>query len=146
MRKILFLGPSTGGKSTIVKRIQGSSEDALKTQGTEYYVDMADTPGELVEHWYFQRSLQGLANNVKCVAFVLACDAQGNHYPPNFARSFGGKTCIGIVTKIDKAKEGAIEKAREVLLRAGVDQIFETSSVSGKGIPELKEFIDNIKV
>lgn len=144
-RKILFLGPSRGGKSTIVKRLNGDEGDARKTQVTEYHVEMADTPGEFVEHWFFQRALQGMASGFKCIAFVLACNAKGNHYPPNFASSFGGKECIGVITKTDAAEEGSIQKAREVLYKAGVKKIFETSSVSGEGIEALREYIKTIK-
>lgn len=128
-----------------MKRLNGDGGDARKTQTTEYHVDMADTPGEFVEHWYFQRALQGMAAGFRRIAFVLACNAKGNHYPPNFASSFGGKECIGIITKIDSAEEGSIQKAREVLQKAGVKKIFETSSVSGDGIEALREYIKAIE-
>ena len=48
---------------------------------------------------------------------------------------------IGVVTKIDIATPKQIADAREMLEITGADPIFNISSYTGEGIPELLKYI-----
>lgn len=75
---------------------------------------------------------------------VSSCVDTMNSIRPNFI-SFFNVPAIGVVTKIDRRDEekANIARSHRYLEYAGIkkDKIFEVSSFSGEGIPELAEEI-----
>lgn len=53
------------------------------------------------------------------------------------------KETIGVITKIDSAKdEGAIQRAEEILIAAGVGRVFKIDTLAGRGIDELISYLN----
>lgn len=73
---------------------------------------------------------------------VLVQDAieKGTMFPPAYTSAFS-KPVVGVVTKCDLARKEEIVSAKKYLVLAGADKIFETSSISGKGIDSLVAYL-----
>jgi ethanolamine utilization protein EutP len=101
-----------------------------------------DTPGELLNHLYLYRSLLQNANKAGLVLF-LADPTQMSRYPPKFNTAIHGRV-LGVVTKIDVATESMIARSKKALEVAGAREVVFCSSLTGEGIQELREKIDDI--
>lgn len=61
-------------------------------------------------------------------------------YSPGQSSMFNARV-IGVVTKIDLATRNQIDEARQVLVLAGVEEIFEVSNMEGDGIDALLAYL-----
>jgi ethanolamine utilization protein EutP len=140
-RRIILVGPTRAGKSTLIRALEGLSGPARKTQATTYTRIATDTPGEYLENPLYYRVLLPSAMEARCVVFVQDATAGRSHYPPNFARAFPGKS-IGVITKIDHP--GAdLERSRKILGGLGLTgPVVAVSAYSGEGISELRRLLD----
>jgi len=140
-RKVMMAGPTKAGKTTLLKAL-GYIKEVNKTQMVEHGEFFIDTPGELLNHLYFYRSL--LQNASKAALVILLADpGQMLRYPPRFDTAIRVRM-LGVVTKIDVFSEPMIQRAKKALEAAGAKEVMYCSSVTGEGISELKEKIDNI--
>jgi len=111
LKKILLIGKSMCGKTTLTQRIHGLDIEYEKTQMLTYSNDILDTPGEYMENRMLYKALIVSSYDCDVVGMVQACDEERNIFPPNFATAFS-KPVIGIVTKTDLG--GNTEKAKEI--------------------------------
>ena len=140
-RKLMMAGPTRAGKTTLLKAL-GYVKDVNKTQMVEHGELFIDTPGELLNHLYLYRSL--LQNASKAGLVILLADpTQEPRYPPRFDTAIRVRM-LGVVTKIDIAGEPKIQRAKKALEAAGAKEVMFCSSVTGEGISELRDKIDNI--
>ena len=139
MKKILLIGKSMCGKTTLTQRIHGLDIEYEKTQMLTYSNDILDTPGEYMENRMLYKALIVSSYDCDVVGMVQACDEERNIFPPNFATAFS-KPVIGIVTKTDLG--GNPEKAKEILEMAGVEKVFIVSAYENKGIEELVKYLE----
>ena len=130
MKKILLIGKSMCGKTTLTQRIHGLDIEYEKTQMLTYSDDILDTPGEYMENRMLYKALIVSSYDCDVVGMVQACDEERNIFPPNFATAFS-KPVIGIVTKTDLG--GNPEKAKEILEMAGVEKVFIVSAYENNG-------------
>jgi ethanolamine utilization protein EutP len=141
-KRIIFIGRSGAGKTTLCQRIDNQDLKYLKTQTVQLFNDfMIDTPGEYLEHRSYQGALLVSSMSADIIILVQDGTEKGTMFPPNYASLFT-KPVIGVITKGDLAGEKQNKDAHEYLRLAGVQKIIETSSVSGKGISIL---IENLK-
>ena len=139
MKKILLIGKSMCGKTTLTQRIHGLDIEYEKTQMLTYSNDILDTPGEYMENRMLYKALIVSSYDCDIVGMVQACDEERNIFPPNFATAFS-KPVIGIVTKADLG--GNPEKAKEILEMAGAEKVFIVSAYENKGIEELVKYLE----
>jgi ethanolamine utilization protein EutP len=138
--KLMVVGAVEAGKSTLLSCLKGNGMTARKTQTVVYDAFMVDTPGEYVENPRMYRQVITTAQDVEYVIFVQDASRNKMIYPPGFAQSFNCKT-IGVITKID-AEYADIEKSERILKMLCLKgPIFKTSSKTGEGIQELKEYV-----
>lgn len=141
MKKIIFIGKSGCGKTSLCQRLHGEEVTYKKTQAIELYVDSIDTPGEYLENRNYYSALITTAAEANIIALVQECGDTISKLPPGFAGTFG-REVIGIITKIDKEScEGSNSMIENQLRIAGVTKIFKVSAYSNDGIDELKEYI-----
>ena len=90
------------------------------------------------------RALIVTAADADVVALLHPCPDDEPRFPPQLASTFP-KEVIGIVTKIDLAREGDgnIERAVNILELAGVSRIFKISALRDAGIDELVAYLSN---
>ena len=140
MKRILLIGKSECGKTTLSQRIHGVDIKYEKTQMMIYSDDILDTPGEYMENRMFYKALIVSSYDCDIVGMVQACDEERNVFPPGFSTAFT-KPVIGIITKADLG--GDVEKAKEILKEAGAEKVFVVSSYENEGINELVKYLEN---
>lgn len=140
-KRIILIGRSTAGKTTLCQRINHEELTYHKTQTIQVVNQtMIDTPGEYFQRMYFRGALMVTAADADIVVFVQDATDKMNWFPPAYHTQFA-KPAIGVITKADMATEEEIENTKEYLLDAGVTEIFVTSSVTGQGIQAFLDYI-----
>ena len=140
MKKLLMIGTVSCGKTTLSQYLSGMELVYKKTQALDVIGTAIDTPGEYLEHRAYMRNLMVLSADVDYVLFLMDPTQERFMYSPGHAASFPVPV-IGVVTKIDIATPKQIADAREMLEITGADPIFNISSYTGQGIPELLKYI-----
>ena len=141
MGKIIFMGRTGCGKTTLCQKLSELEIRYRKTQAIELYDNAIDTPGEYLENRNYYRALINTAVDAKLIALIADPTAHDNYIPPAFAGTFA-KELIGIVTKINLVKDqAAITKVEMNLKEAGVAKIFKVDTIDDIGIEELFAYI-----
>lgn len=144
MKKVIFIGKSGCGKTSLCQRLQGEEIRYKKTQFIDLYVDSIDTPGEYLENRNYYSALITTAAEANIIALVQECGDTISIMPPGFAGTFG-REVIGIITKTDIGEcEDSIDIIEEQLRVAGVSRVFKVSAYSTEGIEELKRYVDGL--
>lgn len=139
-RKLVLVGPTRAGKSTLIRALEGQSGPARKTQAISYTKFATDTPGEYLENPMYYRVLLPSTMEARWVVFVQDATATRSHYPPNFARGFPGKS-VGVITKIDHPRAD-VARARKLLQALALTgPLLEVSAYTGQGVPELRALL-----
>lgn len=137
--RVMLVGRSTAGKTTLCQRINKENLKYHKTQTVQIInKNMIDTPGEYLERRGFRGALMVTSADADIILMVQDATEPGTMFPPMF-RSMFTKPCIGVVTKADLADEEQIERAKKYLKNAGATQFYVTSAVTGEGVDELVE-------
>lgn len=141
-KRIMVVGPVGTGKSTLLHTLY-HGKGVTKTQSLEFEANSIDTPGEFVENPFYHHCLFATALEADLIIFLQDATIDRLLFPPGFATGFP-KPSIGVVTKIDK--EGAdVERSLAILktLETTEDVYIPISSVTGEGLEELREFVEN---
>ena len=138
MKKLLLIGKTGCGKTTLVQRINGKALKYEKTQMLSYYDNILDTPGEYMENRGLYKALIVSSYDCDVIAMIQAVDDERSIFPPSFSTAFT-KPVIGIVSKSDL--EGDISRSEEILKEAGAEKIFLISSCDNEGIEALYEYL-----
>ena len=142
-RKVILIGRSRCGKTTLIRRIHNLDMSYQKTQSIELWSDAIDTPGEYTDTPFFSRGAAITpAYDADIVCFVHDCGNDICRLPQMFSMSFA-RPVIGIVTKAD-TDDTPTEQAVTFLENAGARHIVITSALTGRGIEELIDLINNI--
>ena len=139
MNKIIFIGRSGCGKTTLTQALRGEGIHYSKTQSVERGRFLIDTPGEYIESRQFGSAIALYAYESDIVGLLLSADEPYSLYSPNIT-SMANRAVIGIVTGIDRPRANP-ERAENWLKLAGCKKIFKISAVTGEGMEELKTFI-----
>lgn len=140
-KRIILIGRSAAGKTTLCQRINHEDLTYHKTQTVQVINQtMIDTPGEYLERRYFRGALMVTAADADVIVFVQDATEAGTMFPPAYNSQFA-KPALGVVTKCDIATPEQVERAKQYLRMAGANQMFVTSSVSGEGVDELLRFL-----
>ncbi|EGS5728126.1 EutP/PduV family microcompartment system protein [Clostridium perfringens] len=142
MGRVIFMGKTGCGKTTLCQALNNLEIKYKKTQAIELYDNAIDTPGEYMENRGYYTALIVTAADADIIALVYDCTSEENYIAPGFASIFC-KEVIGIITKINLAKDKSeIEVAEERLNLAGVSKIFKVDTVDDVGIKELFNYLN----
>lgn len=139
MKKIILMGRSESGKTTLIQALKGSTIEYEKTQYINHYDLVIDTPGEYAETNRLGRALALYSYEADVVGLLLSATEPYSLYPPNIAPQ-ANRPVIGIVTQIDSPYAN-VPQAREWLRLTGADPIFNISSYTGEGLADLFEHL-----
>ncbi len=139
MKKIIFMGRSEAGKTSLTQRLKNTPVTYHKTQYVNYHDIIIDTPGEYAETKHLACALALYSYEADVVGLLLSATEPYSLYSPNIT-CMANREVIGIVTKID-CDDANPERAAEWLRLAGCEKIFFVSSKTGKGIQKLREFL-----
>jgi ethanolamine utilization protein EutP len=139
----MMIGAIEAGKSSLVRALIGDEQPARKTQALEYRDWVIDTPGEYSENPMFYRTLMATSLEAGIVVMVQDATRDRNYFPPGFSQGFP-QSCVGVITKMDHP-EADVQRAEQYLRQSlGDARIFRTSSVTNEGVPELRDFLQEI--
>lgn len=139
MRKIIFIGRSEAGKTTLTQALRGETITYHKTQYINHYDVIIDTPGEYAETKTLGGALALYSYEADVVGLLISAIEPFSLYPPCVC-SICNREVIGIVTKIDHPLAD-VHQASEWLRLAGCEEIFPVSAYTGEGIPQLLEHL-----
>ena len=137
MRKLILMGRSEAGKTTLTQALRGEEIRYRKTQTMQYGDWLIDSPGEYAEVHGLGAALAIYAYEAEVVALLIAADEDYSLFPPNIT-CMVNREVIGVVTKIDKAPP---TRAERWLRLSGCEKIFPINSHTGEGIEELKAYL-----
>jgi ethanolamine utilization protein EutP len=139
MKKIILMGRSEAGKTTLTQALKGEKITYNKTQYINYYDVIIDTPGEYLQTGKLGRALALYSYEADVVGLLASSTEPFSLYPPNIT-SMVNRDVIGIVTKIDK-DEGDRGRATRWLKNAGCKTIFYVNSKTGEGVADILEYL-----
>lgn len=142
MERVIFIGKTGCGKTTLCQKLSELEIKYKKTQSIEVYDNAIDTPGEYLENRNYYSALITTAVDAKVIALVADGTEEECYLAPGFAGTFA-RTVIGIITKVASVKNPAhIERLEERLKMAGVSRIFKIDTIKGIGIEDLFAYLD----
>ena len=139
MRKILLIGRTGAGKTTLTQALKGEKLDYKKTQYINFQGALIDTLGEYIETKHLGYAIALYAYEADVVGLLMSSTEPFSLYPPNVT-GMVNREVVGIVTKIDDP-EGDPERAAAWLRLTGCEKIFYVSSVSGEGIAVIFDYL-----
>lgn len=143
MNKIILIGRTGSGKTTLTQALNTAEVKYKKTQSVNRQGFVIDTPGEYAESRNFGGALAVYSYESDIVGLLLSADEPYSLFSPNIV-SMVNRTVIGIITGIDK-KSANIKRAENWLHLAGCKRVFKVSSITKEGIDELAEYISSYK-
>lgn len=135
--KIMFIGPSAAGKTTLIQRLIDKEIKYDKTQTIEYIGNFIDTPGEYMQQRGYWGSLTITSHDADIIGLVQDSTSEDCWFSGGLTSKFE-KPVIGILTKIDSDKANP-KQGRAYLELAGCRAIFPVSSFTNEGIDALSE-------
>ena len=141
-KRIILIGRSAAGKTTLCQRINNEELKYHKTQTVQVInQSMIDTPGEYLERRYFRGALMVTATDADIIVLVQDATENGSMFPPAYSSMFA-KPAVGVVTKQDLATAQQVAHAKQYLKAAGAGELFVVSSVTGEGVEALVKHLD----
>ena len=138
-KRLLLLGRSEAGKTTLTQAIRGQTIDYAKTQCIAMDDLLIDTPGEYIQTKSLGAAIAIYSYEADVFGLLLSATEPYSLYPPCIT-CMTPKEVIGIVTKIDH-KNANIQNAEKWLRLAGCKNIFFVNSTANQGIDEIKEHL-----
>lgn len=139
MKKIIFMGRSECGKTSLTQAMRGEKVTYKKTQYINNFDVIIDTPGEYAENHFLARALALYAYEADVVGFLLSATEPYSLYSPNCV-SAANREVIGIVTKIDEENANP-ERAERWLRLAGCKTVYHVCSKTGEGVSAILEHL-----
>ena len=131
MKKIMLVGRSGAGKTTLTQAMKGRKITYHKTQYINNYDVIIDTPGEYAENKTLARALILYSYEADIVGLLMSAIEDYSLYSPNIV-SMATREVIGIVTQIDQP-EARPDLATMWLELTGCKKIFLCQLRDGEG-------------
>lgn len=139
MKKLLLMGRSESGKTTLTQALNGTNIEYQKTQYVNYLDTVIDTPGEYLQTKGLGSALALYSYEADIVGLLIAATEPYCLFPPNIT-CMANREVIGIVTKVDKEKADPM-RAKRWLELAGCKKIFFVSPKTKEGISEILAYL-----
>ena len=139
MRKLILIGRSEAGKTTLTQALMGREVAYHKTQYVNYHSCIIDTPGEYAQVAHLGHALAVYTYEADVVG--LLCSAREPYclFPP-LCTSATNRECIGIVTQIHHPNARP-DRAERWLRLAGCKTVFHVDSVTGEGVQDILNYL-----
>ncbi len=140
MKKLILMGRSEAGKSTLIQALRKEELHYIKTQYVDFTESIIDTPGEYIEDKMLGGALAVYSYEADVVGFVVSAIEPYCLFPPNLV-GMSTRPVIGIVTKCDHELANK-NMAKLWLENMGCERVFFTSSYDNEGIDEIIEYLN----
>ena len=141
LKKLLLIGRSKAGKTSLAQALKGEKIHYQKTQGMIFEDFLIDSPGEYAENHDLGAALALYSYEADVVALLIAADDDYSLFPP-YITCLVNREVIGIVTKIDKANP---KRAERWLRLSGCKKVFFVNSLTGEGTKDILEHLNQHK-
>ena len=139
MKKIILIGRSGAGKTTLTQAMKGEEIKYHKTQYVNYFECIIDTPGEYAQTHELGYALALYSYEADVVGLLLSATEPYSLYPPNMP-CMVNREVVGIVTQINEPKADP-ERAARWLRLSGCKKIFYVDSTVGTGVPDILSYL-----
>lgn len=140
MKNLILMGRSESGKTTLTQVLRGEKISYDKTQYIKFENNLIDTPGEYAQTHHLGRALALYSYEADMVGLLISATEPYSLFPP-CVTCMVNREVIGIVTKCEE--EGANPDRAENWLRiSGCKKVFRIDSVTGYGVNELIEYLN----
>lgn len=139
MKKIILVGRSECGKTTLTQALKQEKIHYHKTQYVNHYDVIIDTPGEYIQTRNLGGALALYTYEADVVGLLLSATEPFSLYGPCIT-PMANRDVIGIVTKVDKPNARP-ERAAAWLRLAGCRRIFYVDSRTGEGVADILSYL-----
>lgn len=139
MKKIILIGRSECGKTSLTQALRGEKIHYHKTQYVNHFDVIIDTPGEYAETKGLGSALALYSFEADVVGLLISALEPYSLYPPAVT-AVSTRETIGIVTQI-KRTGAKPERAAAWLRLAGCKTVYYVDSVTGDGIWQILEHL-----
>ena len=149
MRKIMFVGRSESGKTTIMQAMKGKPITYHKTQYVNRFDVIIDTPGEYIQTKNLGNAIAMYTFEADVVGLLMSSREPYSLYPP-CVTPLCNRPVIGIVTQINSDGSSkvvayvsviATTKKIEAVRLAGCETIFRVDSKTGEGVWKIIDYL-----
>jgi len=141
-KRIMIIGPTNCGKTTLANVLNDYTGPAKKTQDIIYGKNTIDVPGSYIENSWMYKHLIAAAQDASHILILVDPSKHTDVYSPGFAKVFRCPV-IGIINKVDLLGEKEEYCIRQLKQTGVSEPYFKISSLYGAGIGALKEYLDN---
>lgn len=127
MKKLILLGRSESGKSTLIQALRREKLHYRKTQYVDFTDWVIDTPGEYAEDKMLGGALAIYSYEADVVGLVISATEPYSLFPPNVT-GMATRPVIGIVTKCDHPYADRLQ-AKGGLSCAAVRKYFSQAAI-----------------
>ena len=139
MKKIVLIGRSEAGKTTLTQALRGEKIHYHKTQYVNHFDVIVDTPGEYAQTARLGHALALYTYESDIVGLLVSAIEPYCLFPPCIT-CMANREVVGIVTKINHP-DARLDMADLWLHLAGCKKIFHVDSTTHEGVPELFEYL-----
>lgn len=139
MRRLVLVGRSECGKTTLKQVLRGEKITYQKTQYVSQYDVLIDMPGEYAENLDLAHAIALYTSESDVVGICISATEPYSLYPPNVT-PYANRDIFGIVTKIDHWAAD-VEQAARWLELTGCKRIFRVSAYTGEGVDDIIDFL-----
>ena len=139
MKKIILVGRSEAGKTTLTQALKGEKIHYHKTQYVNRFDVIIDTPGEYLQAKGYGNALAMYTFEADVVGILINACEPFSLFPPAVT-PVCNRDVIGIITHIN-SPYADLPQARRWLKLAGCRTIFEVDSKTGEGVWQIIEYL-----
>lgn len=139
MKKIIFVGRSECGKTTLTQAMKGEKIHYHKTQYVNRFDVIIDTPGEYIQTKHLGNALAMYTFEADVVGLLLSAREPYSLYPPAVT-PVCNRPVIGIVTQCERPNADP-DQAERWLRLAGCETVFRVDSKTGDGVWQILEYL-----
>lgn len=143
MKKIILIGRSESGKTTLTQALKGEKISYHKTQYTNHFDVIIDTPGEYIQTKTLGAALAMYTFEAQVVGLLVSACEPYSLFSPSIT-PLANRDVIGIVTKINNPNANCTLAAHWLKL-AGCQRIFYVDSVTGEGVWQIFDYLKEEK-
>jgi ethanolamine utilization protein EutP len=139
-KRVMVIGPSSCGKTTLVNMLNDYDGPLRKTQDIIYGKNTIDVPGSYIENAWMYKHIIAAAQDASHVLILVDQSRCDNVYSPGFAKAFRCPV-IGVITKTDLMPENKDLCLRQLQQIGIPEPYYKVSACNGTGIEALKEYL-----
>ena len=139
-KRIMIIGPSRSGKTTLANRLNEYEGPLRRTQDVIYGKKTIDIPSSYIENAGMYKHIISISQDASHVLLLVDSSKQHQVYSPGFAKSFQCPV-IGVITKMDLMLENEDLSLKELKATGVGETYYRISALKGIGMEALKEYL-----